>query len=89
MAANKVERLSPWYVAFRTIQNWVGFEWKRRKEYSGAEVIADDDVCDAARSLANLRLLSADVPPLPLEMCDRPATCKCKYRHFDDRRRSD
>jgi hypothetical protein len=36
-----------------------------------------------------LRLLSADVPPLPLEMCDRPATCKCKYRHFDDRRRSD
>ena len=23
MAANKVERLSPWYVAFRTMQNWV------------------------------------------------------------------
>ena len=82
MAANKVERLSPWYVAFRTIQNWVG------KKYSGAEVIADDDACDAARSLANLRLLSADVPPLPLKMCDRPAICKCKYRCFNDRRLS-
>ena len=38
------------------------FGWKRSKKYSGAEVIAADDACDAARSLANLRLLSADVP---------------------------
>ena len=37
--------------------------------------------------LTGLRLLSADVPALPLKACDRPATCKCKYRHFDDRRR--
>ena len=89
MAANKVEWLSPWYVALRTIHNWVGFEWRRRKKYSGAEVIADDGACDAARSLANLRLLAADVPPLPLKTCDRPATCKCKYRRFNDRRRSE
>jgi hypothetical protein len=60
--------------------------WKRRK-YRGAEVIAAEGACGAARSLANLRLLSADVPPLPLKTCDRPATCKCKYRQFDDRRR--
>ena len=65
------------------------FEWKRRKKYSGAEVIARDGACDAARSLANLRLLSADVPPLPLKTCDRPATCKCKCRRFNDRRRSE
>ena len=57
------------------------------RKYGGAEVIAGDGACDAARSLAHLRLLSADVPPLPLKTCDRPATCKCKYRHFDDRRR--
>ena len=88
MAANKVERLPPWYVAFRTMQHRVVFEWKRRKKYSGAEIIAADGACDAARSLANLRLLSTDVPPLPLETCDRPATCKCKYRHFNDRRLS-
>lgn len=64
------------------------FDWKRRLKYRGAEVIADDGACDAARSLTNLRLLLADVPPLPLKTCDRPATCKCKYQHFDDRRRS-
>ena len=64
-------------------------EWKRKRKYRGAEVIAGDGACDAARSLANLRLLAADVPPLPLKTCDRPATCKCKYRHFDDRRRSE
>jgi len=63
------------------------FDWKRRLKYRGAEVIASDGACDAARSLANLRLLAADVPTLPLKTCDRPATCKCKYRHFDDRRR--
>ena len=63
------------------------FSWKRSTKYSGAEVIAGDGACDAARSLANLRFLSADVPPLPLETCDRRAICKCKYRHFNDRRR--
>ena len=62
-------------------------EGKPRLKYRGAEVIAAAGACDAARSLTNLRLLSADVPLLPLKTCDRPATCKCKYRHFDDRRR--
>ena len=41
----------------------------------------------AFRTMQNLRLLLADVPPLPLKTCGRPATCKCKYWHFDDRRR--
>jgi hypothetical protein len=56
-------------------------------KYRGAEIIAADDACDAAHSLANVRLLAAEVPLLPLKTCDRPSTCKCKYRHFDDRRR--
>jgi hypothetical protein len=60
---------------------------KPRLKYRGAEIIAAENACDAARSLAILRLLSADVPVLPLKTCDRPATCKCQYRHFDDRRR--
>ena len=62
-------------------------EGKPRLKYRAAEVIAAEGACDAARSLANVRLLSAEVPPLPLKTCDRPATCKCIYRHFDDRRR--
>ena len=62
-------------------------EYKPNLKYRGAEVIAAADACDAARSLTNVRLLAAEVPLLPLKACDRPATCKCKYRHFDDRRR--
>jgi len=62
-------------------------EGKPRLKFRGAEVIAADGACDAARSLMNVRLLAADVPLLPLKTCDRPGTCKCIYRHFDDRRR--
>ena len=60
---------------------------KPRLKYRAAEVIAAAGACDAAQSLMNVRLLAADVPLLPLKTCDRPATCKCIYRHFDDRRR--
>ena len=62
-------------------------EGKPRLKFRGAEVIGPDGACDAARSLMNVRLLAADVPLLPLKTCDRPGTCKCIYRHFDDRRR--
>jgi hypothetical protein len=62
-------------------------EGKPRLKYRGAEIIAAPNACDAARSLTGVRLRSADVPLLPLNICDRPATYNCKYRHFDDRRR--
>ncbi|RPH64129.1 MAG: hypothetical protein EHM89_02400 [Acidobacteria bacterium] len=62
-------------------------EGKPKLKYRGAEVIAAAGACDAALSLMNVRLLAAEVPLLPLRTCDRPATCKCIYRHFDDRRR--
>jgi hypothetical protein len=62
-------------------------EGKPTLKYRGAEIIAAPDACDAALSLTSVRLLSANVPLLPLKTCDRPATCNCKYRHFDDRRR--
>jgi hypothetical protein len=55
--------------------------------YRGVEVIAAPDACAAARELTNLRLLTADAPPrLPLAACDRPDSCRCIYRHFNDRR---
>ena len=62
-------------------------EGKPRLKFRGAEVIAAEGACDAARSLTNVRLLAAEVPLLPLKTCDRPAICKCTYWHFDDRRR--
>ena len=62
---------------------------KRKKKYSGTVLIADKHACDAAWALTKLSLLAEDVPPLPLKTCDRPAACKCWYKHFDDRRQSD
>ena len=59
---------------------------KRRLKYRGVEVIATASACDAARALKNVRLLSAEVPRLPLDTCDRPAHCNCTYLHFEDRR---
>ena len=66
---------------------FVMVEYKPILKYRATEVIAAASACDGARSLMNVRLLSAEVPLLPLKTCDRPATCKCQYRHFDDRRR--
>jgi hypothetical protein len=62
-------------------------EGKPNLKYRGAEIIAGPDACDAAQSLTNVRLLAVEVPLLALKSCDRPATCECIYRHFDDRRR--
>jgi hypothetical protein len=59
---------------------------KPRLKYRCVEVIAPATGCDAARLLKNTRLLSMEAPRLPLSNCDRPADCKCIYRHFDDRR---
>jgi peptidoglycan/LPS O-acetylase OafA/YrhL len=59
---------------------------KSRPRYRGAEVIAAANTCNAARSLQNVRLLSAEVPLLPLKNCDHPLACQCIYRRFEDRR---
>ena len=67
---------------------FVMVEYKPILKYRGAEILGADDACDAARSLMSVRLLSGEVPLLPLKTCARPATCKCIYRHFDDRRRT-
>jgi len=60
---------------------------KLRLKYHCVEVIAGAGACEVARSLKDLRLLSAEAPLLPLKTCDRPADCKCIYRHFEDRRK--
>jgi predicted metal-binding protein len=59
---------------------------KSRFKYHCVEVIAPSTGCAAARELKGVRLLSAEAPRLPLSTCDQPSDCKCKYRHFDDRR---
>lgn len=42
--------------------------------------------CEAARGLVARRFLAAEAPRLPLNECPSPEHCRCKYRHFEDRR---
>ena len=57
-----------------------------RNLFHGVEIKAPDDCCRAAAAIEGQRFLSEEAPLLPLENCDRPASCRCRYRHFTDRR---
>lgn len=58
----------------------------RDTRFSAVEIRAGTDACEGARSAAGRRILCGQAPGLPLEDCDRPGRCACRYRHFDDRR---
>lgn len=54
--------------------------------FRGVEIIPDEDgCCGAVADLAGKRMLSHEVPKLPLPDCTA-AECRCKYELFDDRR---
>ena|SRR5580765_5589681 len=57
-----------------------------RLRYHCVSIIGGLNGCAAVKALALQRVLSADAPRLPLKTCDHPETCKCKFRHHDDRR---
>jgi len=57
-----------------------------RLRYHAVSVVGGSKACTAAKLLHDVRLLSADAPRLPLANCEYPNTCKCTYRHHDDRR---
>ena len=42
--------------------------------------------CIASRSIHHITYLASEAPALPLEDCDNPSQCKCRYEHLDDRR---
>lgn len=44
------------------------------------------NACGAAKKLRELRFLSDDAPDLPLADCTKGSMCKCRYRHYEDRR---
>lgn len=59
---------------------------RTRLRFHCVSIVGDEAACPAVHELDSQRLLSADAPRLPLATCDRPAQCRCTYRHFDDRR---
>jgi hypothetical protein len=60
--------------------HWVTNPWH------AVSIVSSAPACHQARSLARMRFLSSQAPPLPLEGCER-RQCSCHYRHHQDRRR--
>jgi hypothetical protein len=57
-----------------------------RNLFHGVEITTPQDCCPAAAAIRGQRFLSEEAPLLPLEDCDRRMSCRCRYRHFVDRR---
>lgn len=61
----------------------------RRRSFKGAAINPCENSCGAAKALAGKRFLVEHAPRLPLEGCDRLASCTCKYHNYPDRRQDD
>jgi hypothetical protein len=57
-----------------------------RSPYKSVSIVCTSDACEAAKALAEKRLISSVAPLVPLSGCTA-STCACKYAHYDDRRR--
>jgi hypothetical protein len=58
----------------------------RINAYQAVSVIACGNACRAALDLGETRLLAKRAPSLPLANCDRPQTCSCRFKKYEDRR---
>jgi len=54
--------------------------------YHAVEICCTKNACQAAQDSHGERHVSAEAPLLPLDQCDRPDQCECRYQHYEDRR---
>ena len=54
--------------------------------YRAVAVYSQTDQCEAAKRLRRTKFLAAHAPTLPLGGCTQSEACRCRYRHFKDRR---
>jgi hypothetical protein len=57
-----------------------------KMRYHCVTVTPCSNACADAIAIKNVRLLSAEAPRLPLAGCTKPAECRCKFQHHEDRR---
>jgi hypothetical protein len=55
-------------------------------KYHAVSIRCAGNACGAAKNLRDARFLSLDAPNLPLADCTNNSRCKCRYRHYGDRR---
>ncbi len=56
------------------------------RSYRAVTVYSRVSCCDAATRLAGRMFLADHAPQLPLGGCSQPESCRCRYRHLEDRR---
>jgi len=61
-------------------------EQTRASPYHAVAIRCPTNACAAARDSEGERHLSSRAPLLPLNECDRPDQCECRYQHYEDRR---
>ena len=61
-------------------------EKPRPSPHHAVAIRCGQNACQAAQDKLGERHLSAESPLLPLDQCDRPDQCDCRYQHYDDRR---
>src|SRR5260221_746810 len=60
----------------------------QRMTWYAVSVMIGWDACEAVRTFAKTRWLSADAPRFPVSGCSA-LSCDCRYKHHDDRRAVD
>ena len=54
--------------------------------YRAVSIYSNSECCPAANRINKTKFLAAHAPTLPLGGCDRKDACRCRYRHYEDRR---
>jgi hypothetical protein len=54
--------------------------------WHAVSVATNGECCEAASGMHKMRFLSADAPVIPLTGCSRRDSCRCFYKHHEDRR---
>lgn len=58
----------------------------RNPQYDAVEIQFAGEACRAAQDVTGKRYLCDRAPILPLNDCDRPQACACRYGRYSDRR---
>jgi hypothetical protein len=62
---------------------------KGKSRFRAVRVVPAANACAAARRASQQRVLLTAAPRLPLEACDRIMRCRCRFKHYGDRRCGD
>jgi hypothetical protein len=79
-----------WYLLHETdVEYRAATPAKRKSRFRAVRIVPTSNLCAAVRTANQQRFLLSAAPRLPLEQCDRIMRCRCRFKHFADRRSGD